>query len=192
MKRYKESRFTQEYIRSIINYDPLTGKAHWKRRSDDKLAGNALRGVRMFNTRNAGNEIKTVDGRGYIVTSIANHKIALHRVLFVYMEGLEPDVCDHINGVITDNRWCNIRAVTASENKQNIHRGGGVTGYTGVRPVLKVNGNNFKAVIRVNGKPKHLGMFDTAEQAALAYNDAIDLYRNGFGRKNVVFLSEPV
>jgi hypothetical protein len=40
------------------------------------------------------------------------------------------------------------------------------TGYTGVyREHLR-----FRAVISVEGKAKHIGMFDTAEEAAVAYN----------------------
>ena len=40
------------------------------------------------------------------------------------------------------------------------------TGYTGV---YREN-SRFRAVISHKGKTMHLGMFDTAEQAALAYN----------------------
>lgn len=40
------------------------------------------------------------------------------------------------------------------------------TGYTGVYR----EHNRFRAVISVNGKSVHIGMFDTAEEAAAAYN----------------------
>lgn len=40
------------------------------------------------------------------------------------------------------------------------------TGYTGVYQ----EHNRYRAVISVNGKSVHIGMFDTAEEAAIAYN----------------------
>ena len=193
-KRYKDaSRFTQKHIRSLMHYDEYTGVATWKVRSVDMFCGSS-EGIRnrsmvSFNKRYSGTRINCVDGRGYIQTSIGNYKIALHRLIFIYMEDREPDYTDHISGDITDNRWCNLRAVTESENKQNVRRDQGAVKYSGVVKVMKVVGHNYRAQIRVNGKPKQLGMFDTAEEAALAYNKAIDVYRDGYGRKNVL-LSE--
>jgi len=40
------------------------------------------------------------------------------------------------------------------------------TGYTGVYQ----EHNRYRAVISVNGKSIHIGMFDSAEEAAVAYN----------------------
>jgi hypothetical protein len=40
------------------------------------------------------------------------------------------------------------------------------TGFTGVYK----EHNRYRAVISINGKSVHLGMFDTAEEAAAAYN----------------------
>lgn len=190
--RYKEdSRFTQDYIKGLIEYNPDSGKAKWKERVLGKdLSGAERRGITAFNSARSGNDIVTVDSRGYIVTSILGLKIALHRLIFIYMEGKEPVCCDHINGVRTDNKWSNLRAVTLYENKQNVKRDQGVVKYTGVTKIRRVDGSyNYRAKIRVDGKSKQLGMFDTPEQAAIAYNEAIDKYRNGFGRKNVI-LSE--
>ena len=47
-------------------------------------------------------------------------------------------------------------------------------------------GNKYQTSIRVNGKSIHLGYFDTEIEAAIAYNDAVDLYWNGAGYKNPV------
>lgn len=53
------------------------------------------------------------------------------------------------------------RAVASRQRKTSSK-----TGYTGVYQ----EHNRYRAVISVHGKSLHLGMFDTAEEAALAYN----------------------
>ncbi len=51
---------------------------------------------------------------------------------------------------------------TASRQRKSSSK----TGYTGVYQENK----KYRAIISINGKAVHLGMFDTPEQAALAYN----------------------
>jgi hypothetical protein len=47
-------------------------------------------------------------------------------------------------------------------------------------------GDKYVSSIHENGKEKHLGTCDTAEEAAKLYNDAVDLYWGGDGWKNPV------
>lgn len=61
------------------------------------------------------------------------------------------------------------RAVASRQRKSSSK-----TGYTGVYK----EHNRFRAVISVGGKSLHLGMFDTAEEAAAAYNK---VSRENFG-----------
>lgn len=56
------------------------------------------------------------------------------------------------------------------------------TGFTGVYREHR----RFRAVISVNGKAKHIGMFDTAEEAAAAYNKYSKEYFGEEGKINKV------
>ena len=47
-------------------------------------------------------------------------------------------------------------------------------------------GKKWQARIEINGKTVHLGRFETAEEAARAYNKAVDDFRDGEGYKNPI------
>ena len=74
---------------------------------------------------------------------------------------------DHINGNRADNRWCNLRDVSRTLNNQNQRRAqkDNETGLLGVSP----HRGRFKAQIRVNGKVRNLGLFDSPEVAHKVY-----------------------
>ena len=56
------------------------------------------------------------------------------------------------------------------------------TGYTGVYQ----ENNRYRAVISINRKSVHIGMFDTAEEAALAYNKKSKEIYGDSGKQNVI------
>lgn len=60
-----------------------------------------------------------------------------------------------------DNLMYRTRSLASRQRKTSSR-----TGYTGVYK----EHNKFRAVISINGKSVHIGMFDSAEEAALAYN----------------------
>ncbi len=79
---------------------------------------------------------------------------------------------DHRNGNGLDNRKENLRVATPLENGRNRTRAlKNKTGFRGVQPRLG-GGKCFQAVIRVNHKLICLGSYDTAEDAARAYDKA--------------------
>ena len=73
---------------------------------------------------------------------------------------------DHIDHDTLDNRRCNIRIVTPSQNQHNRKN---VKGW-------KKQGNKYRAAIKANGKYIYLGLFDTPTEAHQAYLDAKKTY----------------
>ena len=71
-----------------------------------------------------------------------------------------------INGNKLDCRMKNLEWATMSKASRK-GKNYGATGYRGVRK----DGNRYRATIYVNRKAIHIGMFDTPEEAALAYNE---------------------
>lgn len=85
---------------------------------------------------------------------------------------------DHINGIKTDNRRCNLRVCTRSENQAN--RGAASNNKIGLKGVSKNSWGTFRARIAVNGKIIHLGCFSTTEEARQAYIAASLQYHGAF------------
>ena len=83
---------------------------------------------------------------------------------------------DHVNGDSLNNRRCNLRACTRSENNQNRNiNKGNVSGFKGVR--WRSDVNKWQSRIGSNGKQKHLGYFTSPEIAHEAYcKAAIELH----------------
>jgi len=48
------------------------------------------------------------------------------------------------------------------------------------------NWNKWESGIRINGKNIYLGLFETPEQAAMAYNDAATKYFGEFAHHNII------
>lgn len=93
--------------------------------------------------------------------------IRLHRLILNYFDKL---YIDHINHNRLDNRKCNLRIVTGSQNQQNL-----TPKKNGYRGVYK-SGKKFKAQIKINGKNMYLGTFDLFEKAKKARIEAEQKY----------------
>ena len=92
-------------------------------------------------------------------------KQRMHRLI---MQAKKGQQIDHINGNGLDNRRCNLRFCTNSQNQMNARPMGGSSKYKGVSWNKK--GNKWYSAIRFNYKQIHLGVFVSETLAAKAYD----------------------
>jgi hypothetical protein len=151
----KTNCITQEKLKEILDYNPDTGIFTWKVSKAKRIKVGSVAGCK----NNLGYILIRIDGKIYLA----------HRLAWLYTHGDFPLNCiDHINQIKDDNRICNLRDVTVSENMQNQSQ---VLGYT-------KNGSKYKATITLNNILYQLGSYATKEQARQAYLDAkIKLHR---------------
>lgn len=99
-------------------------------------------------------------------------EIRLHRE--VMRRALGHDIpagmdVDHVNGVVFDCRRVNLRLATRSQNMANSSRARkSLSGYRGVVPWGKTG--RFAARIKVDYRVRKIGLYDTAVEAARAYD----------------------
>lgn len=94
-----------EVLREVLTYNPHTGELTW--------TNNA--------TRHRGNPSGSIDAFGYRRVKINGVKYLAHRIAYALHHGCDPYPMqiDHKNRNRTDNRACNLRLATASENSTN-------------------------------------------------------------------------
>ncbi len=125
-----------------IRYNPDTGKFYTKE----------------------GKELTGTVRKGYIRIGVDSKIYSAHRLAFTLMGEPEPEQIDHINGIKDDNRWCNLRACTQTQNQWNTSkRQTNTTGYKNV--YYRKQRNKYLAKVSTNDGLKYLGSFDTAEEA---------------------------
>lgn len=154
---------TIEKLRSFISYDSATGEM-------TNLIGRG--GVK------AGKKVGGLNLDGYVQLMVCGYMFLGHRLAWMLHYGEAPKyTIDHIDGNKSNNRIENLRDVPYQVNNQNIRRAfkSCKSGVLGASPSL----GRFRACIKVNGKFKHLGRFDTAEEANRAYVAAKRAYHEG-------------
>ena len=141
-----------------IAYDPETGRLWWKKKPNRQAS--------------VGKEIGSKNPEGYLYFYSYGRRYKAHRVAWLLVHGEWPsDQIDHINGVRTDNRISNLRAVDQSTNMENMRgaRKSNKSGFLGVHLYAPHRRKPYKATICIKGKTKALGVYETAEMAHSAY-----------------------
>lgn len=164
---------TQEHLKKCINYNPETGIVTRLERPRSHFSDQAA----YTNYHKHLGPITNISCRGYIRPKIDGKQYFLHQLIFLYMTGKIPEVCDHINQNKTDNRWSNLRACTMEENNKNMPMfRNNKSGITGVRfRRITISGKNYDywiSGISYKGEKIGLGSFKTIFEAACARKSA--------------------
>ena len=111
------------------------------------------------------------------------HIVHMSRVILDAPRGKEVD---HKNHCTLDNRRCNLRICTKSQNQHNQIKQKRSTSsvYKGV--YWDRGGNRWQSRIKINGHSIYLGNFCSESEAALIYNDAAIKYHGEFAKLNEV------
>jgi hypothetical protein len=121
-------------------------------------------------------------GRHFYAAAGHGGRLSLHRVLTGARDG---ELVDHINGDTLDNRRCNLRLVTPSQNAQNMSpREGCSSQYKGV--AWDESHGKWHALITHDGERLHLGFFDDETEAARCYDSEAVLRFGEYARPNFV------
>lgn len=147
-----QNELTQGELKEILDYDPETGVFIWR--------------VRPCRTVCIGDTAGSLRD-GYILIRYRGNRYYAHRLAWFYSYREFPKGnIDHINGVRSDNRICNLRDVTQRENLQNMkcHRDGHLAGTRYRKSLCK-----WVAQITLDRRSIHLGHFNTEEEAHAAY-----------------------
>jgi hypothetical protein len=155
--RNVNSNLSHERLQEVLHYNHDTGEFRWKVYRNGRVKAGAVAG--------------RVAGGGYWQIGIDKTFYYAHRLAWFYTTGAWPEkYIDHCNRVKSDNRICNLREVTASENGQNSLFSCGTSKYRGV--TWNASHNKWQVTIKLNKKARHLGYFETEEAAAKAYQAA--------------------
>lgn len=134
-------------IRAEVSYNPKSG-----------VFTRLSTGLQVNRRNTAGRLIVRIGGKGYIGSRLA----------WKLCTGKDPTAdIDHINQNFRDDRICNLREATHSQNCANRHSGGS-SRYRGVHFARGV----WRAVIKRNGVKKYVGSAPCETVAAMMYDAA--------------------
>ena len=157
---------TQDELKEILHYNPDTGIFIW-------IKPNSFR-------MKIGDEAGWLTKKEYMRVTIKYKCYLLHRLAWLYMFGNFPkNLLDHINGVRNENRICNLREASESQNIFNSKpRKDNATGFKGV--YFDKNKSKYHARCQINKKGHSLGYFETAELANEAYCNFAKIHHGEF------------
>ena len=156
---------TQERLKELLSYDPLTGVFIWR--------------VDRYRVK-AGDRAGSISpSTGYRVIRVLQKNYGEHRLAWFYMKGEWPLAeIDHEDLNRQNNKWSNLRSATSSQNKTNRRaRGAYPKGVSFHKPSWL-----FTSRIYGSGQQISLGCFKTAEAAHQAYCAAAPKYHGEFAR----------
>ena len=150
---------TQEQAKELFNYKD--GQLFWTKTR--KIAGSLKK-------------------NGYYYVSYKRKFTGLHRLIFLIHKGYLPEMVDHIDGDVTNNRIENLRAATRNQNGMNSkHYASNTSGY---RNVYK-NKHSFTVRLKIDGKLKNFGNYEDIEFADLVAEEARAKFYGQFAHQSL-------
>ncbi len=153
------SMFTQEEVKRLFDYDPMTGFCtRLTRPARNVRIGQGLGWIQ-----------NCAGGLNYLKTEIDYKQYLVHRLIWLWMTGQMPEKdIDHIDGNGLNNVWSNLREATRSQNMRNAKiRTDNKSGQAGVS--FHARSRKWRASINTGvGTKKHLGYYDNLQDAIVA------------------------
>lgn len=160
-----------------LNYDPELGIFTWKIEGITKS--------RRYPVK-IGQRAGVWGKDGYRFVNFKNKRYPEHRLIWYYVHGVLPRYIDHKNGIVDDNRLCNLRECSNAENGANRVGDRGKQKYKGVFFKKSKKVNQWEVALHVMYKYIYIGQYPTPELAALAYNKAAIKYFGEFAKLNII------
>ena len=131
----------------------------------------------------------SIHKKGYKLVVLCKNGIRktfkVHRLVGkAFLENVDDKpMIDHIdnnpaNNNVKNLRWCSQKDNLANQGKQKNNK----SGFKGVS--FDKHANKYRAMISINGKLKHLGLFETAEEASKVYEAKAKEIHGDFYYKN--------
>lgn len=152
---------TQEYLKSILHYDPETGVFTWLIKKGKVFPGDVAGGLDI----SKGYWRIMIDGKGY----------KGHRLAYFYETGKWPVVeIDHKDTNRSNNRFNNLREATRSQTRMNSR---GMISDEAKGTTYNKKLKAWVARVKVDGVYRHWSSHKTQEEAHKAYvKAAIELH----------------
>jgi hypothetical protein len=140
-------------------------------------------GVLLWRKGNGGNvkpwqQVHAKNGHGYYTVKVHGKSYLAHRLIWLYVHGVMPtgDI-DHKNRIRNDNRLCNLRTASRTDNCQNIslprHNKSGHIGVSWMK-----SHNAWTVYVKVDKKNKWLGYYKDLDEAIAARKAGEEKYYN--------------
>jgi hypothetical protein len=173
-----------EIWRDVANYNGFYQVSNLGRIKSIERVVRSSKGVKVLKDRIV-TGYKSKDGYIHIILSKENieYKISAHQLVAIVFLGHERKghdvVVDHINGIKTDNRVCNLRLVTSRENTSICYRSDRDSMTSKLPGVFWCKKRNkWRSEIILNKKTFRLGVYDSEISANETYITALNSILN--------------